>query len=114
MGRSFTVNKTLGFLTLSKQRMRVVVGHGGRLDVSVNVTQPARLTVTVRNAAGAVRRILHSGDVGRGRLTWRWDGRNKWGGVVWSGLYTVSVRARNALGAISLRKHVRVVRIRPS
>jgi phosphodiester glycosidase/flagellar hook capping protein FlgD len=114
MGRSFTVNKTLGFLTLSKQRMRVVVGHGGRLDVSVNVTQPARLTVTVRNAAGAVRRVLHSGDVGRGRLSWRWDGRNKWGGVVWSGLYTVSVRARNALGAVSLRKHVRVVRIRPS
>jgi hypothetical protein len=112
MARRFTVDKTLGFLTLSKERMRVVRGRGGRLDVSVSVTRPAALTVRVRNASGALTRTLHSGDVRAGRLTWRWDGRNEAGRVVRSGRYTVRVRARSALGVISLRKSLRVVRIR--
>lgn len=114
MERSFVVNKTLGFLTLSKERMRVVVGRGGRLDASVNVTRPARLAVGVRNAAGVLKRTLFSGDIGRGRHSWRWDGRNSAGRVVRSGLFTVTVRARNAIGRVSLRKSVRVVRVRPS
>ena len=114
MERAFTVNKTLGFLTLSKERMRVVAGRGGRLDVSVNVTRAARLAVVVRNAAGVRRRTLFSGDVGRGRPSWRWDGRNDAGRVVRSGVYTVTVRAVNAIGAVSLRKAVRVVRVRAS
>jgi hypothetical protein len=114
MERAFKVNKTLGFLALSKERMRVVVGWGGRLDASVSVTRPARLTVTVRNAVGVRKRGLFSGDVRRGRYSWRWDGRNDDGRVVRSGRYTVNVRARNELGAVSLRKSVRVVRVRVS
>lgn len=111
MGRGFMVNKTLGFLTLSKERMRVVAGRGGRLDVSVRVTRPARVAVTILNPAGALRRTLFSGDVAPGWLSWRWNGRNDGSEVVRSGLFTVRVRARNTLGAVSLRKQVRVVRV---
>jgi Phosphodiester glycosidase/FlgD Ig-like domain len=114
MARVFTVNRTLGFLELSKERMRVVVGRGGRLDASVNVTRASRLSVVVRNGAGVRTRTLFSGDVARGRHSWRWNGRNEAGRVVRSGTYTVRVRARNTIGTVSLRESVRVVRVRPA
>jgi hypothetical protein len=111
MTRRFTVNKTLGFLTLSKELVRLYPRRGGRLDVSVVVTRPARLGVTVRNAAGTLKRTLFRGDVGPGTHVWRWNGWNDSGGLVRSGTYTVRVKGANALGAVALSKRVRVVRV---
>jgi flagellar hook assembly protein FlgD len=109
MRRSFVVNKTLGFLRLSKTRMRVVRGRGGRLDVSVALTRRSRVAITVRNSAGRrIRRIAR--EMAPGTVGWRWDGRRGSGSVVRSGRYTVHVRARNRLGTVGLVRAVRVVR----
>jgi flagellar hook assembly protein FlgD len=108
MARAFTVNKTIGHLRLSKERMRVRKKHGGRLSASVALTRPAKLVVTVGKSSG--RRVLFRGDAKPGVRSWRWDGRNKRGGVVSSGRHTVRVEARNELGPVALSKPVRVVR----
>ncbi|MGH2995025.1 MAG: phosphodiester glycosidase family protein [Gaiellaceae bacterium] len=111
MTRRFTVNKTLGFLSLSKERMRVYPRRGGMLDVSVVLTRPAHVSVTVRNAAGVLKRTLFQGEAGAGTLAWRWNGRNASGAVVRTGTYTIRVKATNALGAVALSKRVRVIRV---
>ena len=109
MRRSFVVNKTLGFLRLSKTRMRVVRRRGGRLDVSVALTRRSRVAITVRNSAGGrVRRLAR--ELAPGTVRWTWDGRRGSGSVVRGGTYTVHVRARNRLGTVALVRPVRVVR----
>jgi hypothetical protein len=109
MRRSFLVNKTLGFLRLSKTRMRVVRGRGGRLDVSVVLTRRSRVAITVRNSAGRrVRKLAR--ELAPGTVGWTWDGRRGSGSVVTGGRYTVRVRARNKLGTVALARSVRVVR----
>lgn len=108
MQRAFTVNKTIGHLRLSKERLRVTKKRGGSLGGSVAVTRPAKLVVSVGKSWG--RRVLFRGDAKPGVRTWRWDGRNKRGVVVPSGRYTVRVEAENELGAVALSKPVRVVR----
>jgi flagellar hook assembly protein FlgD len=109
MRRSFVVNKTLGFLRLSKTRMRVVRRRGGRLDVSVALTRRSRVAITVRNSAGRrVRRLAR--ELAPATVRWTWDGRRGSGSVVRGGTYTVHVRARNELGTVALARPVRVVR----
>jgi len=110
MARAFIVNRTLGHLRLSKERMRVVSGKGGRLAIAVNVTRRANVNVSVRSASGRVIRVLQRGEIGRGGHAWRWAGRNALRKVVPSGTYTVRVTARNTLGTVALAKAVRVVR----
>ena len=55
-------------------------------------------------------RVLHRGELGRGKHAWRWSGRNASRKVVPGGTYTVRVTARNGLGTVALAKAVRVVR----
>jgi len=104
------VNKTLGFLRLSNERMRVVARRGGRLWVSARLTRRARLAVTVRSSTGAIRRVLFSGTKSRGAHSWLWNGRGRGGNVVPGGVYAIGVRATNELGSVRLRQKVRVVR----
>jgi hypothetical protein len=111
MVRRFVVNKTLGHLRLSKTRMRVVRGSGGRLGVSVVLTRRSSLRVAVRNSAGQLVRVLASrAEQLPGTLGWRWDGRNRGGFVVRGGIYRIRATATNSLGTISLVRAVRVVR----
>lgn len=112
MVRGFAVNKTLGFLRLTKARMRVVAGKGGRLVVSARLTRRARLSTTVRSSTGAVRRVLFSGVAYRGAHSWVWNGRSRRGKVLRRGVYAIDVRATNELGSVRLRQKVRVVRAR--
>jgi hypothetical protein len=110
MTRSFKVNKTLGFLRLSKERLRAAAGSAGRLTVSARLTRRATLSVRVRAGDGRTRRVLHSGETGAGSHAWVWNGRGANGVLVRSGVYTIEVRAVNGLGAVTLRDTVRVVR----
>lgn len=112
MRQVFVVNRTLGHLRLSKERMRVRVGRGGRLDASAALTRQATVRVTVRSRSGRVVRVLFRGSAGRGRHTWRWNGRNSANRVVRTGTYSVVVTARNSLGAVTLADSVRVTRVR--
>jgi Phosphodiester glycosidase len=111
MERSFRVNTTLGHLRLSRSRMWVRPRRGGRLVASVSLTRTARLEVAVLAADGRVRRVLFRGERGAARHAWRWDGRAGAGRVVKAGIYTIRVTARNELGAVSLRRSVRVIRV---
>jgi len=111
MERIFRVNRTLGFLRLSRERMRVAPGQGGRLSASVVLTRRARLVVSVLTANGQVRRVLFRGELGPGRHAWQWDGRNAGGRVVEGGTYAIRVTATNGLGSVSLRDTVRVLRM---
>ena len=111
MERRFVVNRTLGHLRLSKERMQVVLGRGGRLGISAILTRRSSVDVAVRSASGRVVRFLHRGGLGPGRHAWRWSGRNGLRRVVPSGTYTVLVRAHNGLGTVALAKAVRVVRV---
>jgi len=110
MERRLRVNRTLGHLRLSKARMRVVAGRGGRLGISAVLTRRSNVEVTVRSASGRVARTLFRGEMGAGKHAWRWSGRDASRKVVPSGAYTVRVIARNGLGAVALAKAVRVVR----
>jgi hypothetical protein len=109
MRRSFVVNKTLGFLTLSKTRMRVARRRGGRLDVSFVLTRRSRVVISVRRSTGGrVRRLARV--LAPGTVAWTWDGRRASGSVVRRGRYVVRVRARNELGTVALARSFRVVR----
>jgi Phosphodiester glycosidase/FlgD Ig-like domain len=109
MRRSFVVNNTLGFLRLSKTRMRVVRHRGGRLDVSFVLTRRSRVAISVRSSTGRrVRRLAR--ELAPATVGWTWDGRRANGSVVRGGRYTVRVRARNKLGTVALARSVRVVR----
>lgn len=109
MVRTFKVNRTLGHLRLSRAPVRVRSPVAGRLGISVRVTRPARLEVAVLGADGKVRRTVFAGDVVPGTKRWRWNARTSSGRVAPPGTYTVRVTARNELGAISLRRPVRVL-----
>jgi len=113
MARAFRVNKTLGHLRLSRQTMRVHPRRGGGLGISVNVTRRARVNVVVLGSDGRIRRALFRGELEPARHAWRWGGRTGGGAVVRSGTFVVRVTARNRLGAVALRRSVRVVRTTP-
>ncbi len=113
MVRSFVVNRTLGFLRLSKQRMIVYPRRGGRLVASFNLTNPSGVTVTVLNGQGrAVRLLASQSSVQPARVAVLWDGRRSNGTVVGSGSYTIRITARNGLGRVSLERSVHVRRVR--
>ncbi len=111
MDRGFTVNKTLGHLRLTDKQVRLTPGRSTRLGVSVTLTRSARLDVLVLGASGRVRRVLFRGERGRGQYTWRWDGRTAGGRLAKSGIFTIRVVAHNQIGAVSLQRSVRVVRM---
>jgi hypothetical protein len=108
--RRFLVNRTLGHLRLSKERMRVVPRRGGRLGISAILTRRSAVEVSVRSGSGRLVRMLYRGGLGSGQHVWRWSGRTASGRVVPSGTYTIRVIARNGLGTVGLAKAVRVVR----
>ncbi|HXV34751.1 MAG TPA: phosphodiester glycosidase family protein [Gaiellaceae bacterium] len=109
MVRQFKVNKTLGHLRLSRAPVRVRPPTAGRLDISVRLTRSARLTVAVLGTDGKVRRTVFAGEAAPGTKRWRWNARTGSGRVAPPGSYVVRVTARNEIGAVSLRRPVRVL-----
>jgi Phosphodiester glycosidase/FlgD Ig-like domain len=109
MERVFVVNNTLGYLRVSKTRMAVSPGTGGRLLVSVRLAHDAKLTFLVRNRYGRTVRQLYSGVLSPGMYGVVWNGKNDAGRVVAPGTYTVRAVARNELGRVALQRRVLVV-----
>jgi hypothetical protein len=111
MDRTFTVNKTLGFLTLSKTLMHPAVARGGRLGIAFRLARSANVAVTIRRPGGRlVRRLLTQSGLAPGAYKLFWNARNGAGNVVRNGTYVVHVRATNTIGTVSLTKSVRVIR----
>ena len=112
MTRSFKVNRTLGHLRLSRERLRVVPRRNGRVFISAVLTRRAKVGVVVLTRGGQVRRVVFQGDRGRGKHVWSWNGRRAAGVAVPSGTYVIRVRATNSLGTVTLRDTIRVIRAR--
>jgi hypothetical protein len=113
MERRFRLNKTLGFVTLSKSVMRVRRGAGGRLRVGFRLAHTADVKVTISRRGGRlVRTIAARADLRPGGYAVIWNGRNASGRVVRSGNFVASVQARNVLGRVVQSKSFVVRRVR--
>ena len=109
--RRFRVNETLGFLELSARRLTLTRKRGGTLELSFEVAHEARVRVNVEDALGnGVRSLFGSLFQAPGEVVLRWNGRNGRGKVVPGGVYTIRVRATNALGTVELTETVTVKR----
>jgi hypothetical protein len=111
MERSFSVNNTLGFLTLSKTTMHPDPRRGGRLRIGFRLKHAADVSVTIRRSSGRLVRILVPAQMlAPGGYAVIWNARNGSGDVVRNGTYFVRVRAINDLGSVVLGKSVVVRR----
>jgi hypothetical protein len=112
MERRFRVNKTLGFLTLSKSVMRVRRGVGGHLRVGFQLAHTADVKVFISKPSGRLVRTLASqAGLQPGGYAVIWNGRNGSGRVVRSGTFVATVRATNSLGRVALAKRFLVRRV---
>jgi hypothetical protein len=112
MERQFRVNKTLGFLTLSKSVMRVRRGVGGHLRIGFQLAHTADVKVTISKPSGRLVRILTSRTgLPPGGYAVIWNGRNGSGSVVRSGSFVATVRATNGLGRVALARRFLVRRV---
>ena len=110
MTRSFKVNRTLGHLRLSRERLTVIPRRTTRVFVSAVLKRQATVGVAVLTRSGQVRKILYRGARGRGKHVWSWDGRRTAGVLVPGGTYVIRIRATNTFGTVTLSDTIRVVR----
>ena len=101
--RLFWVNKTLGFLRVSPQPLRVTQ-RGGSLVVTGRLANAAQVEATIETKTGVVVRRLPRRSVPAGALRLVWDGRTGTGRPVHSGTYVVRVVARNAFGPVEVSR----------
>jgi hypothetical protein len=110
MNRPFRVNRTLGFLRLSRDSARIARLKRAPLRVSLVLAHRAQLSVRVLSSAGKVRRVLFRGEARRGRHLWRWNGKDAEGKPVGRGTYAIRATATNGLGTVVLADAIRLVR----
>lgn len=110
MERVFFVNNTLGYLRVSKTRMAVSAGTGGRVLISVALARDAELRFSVRNSSGTIVRHIYSGALTPGTYGVVWNGKTDSGRVVPSGTYTIRADAHNELGRVALKRSLVVVK----
>ena len=113
MERRFRLNRTLGYVTLSKSLMRVRRHAGGRLRVGFQLAHAADVKVTISRRSGQLVRTLAAiSDLGAGGYAVIWNGRNASGRVVRSGRFVATVQAKNVLGRVTQAKGFAVRRVR--
>src|SRR5436190_19126585 len=98
--RTFTVDKTLGF---------VRVGRNAR-TVRFTLTRPASIRVTVADRYIGTLRTVARGQRPAGPVTARWNGKDGRGKRVAPGSYTVHVTATSTIGASQVGVPVRIGR----
>jgi hypothetical protein len=112
MQRRFRLNNTLGYMTLSKEVMRVRERVGGRIRIGFRLAHTADVLVRIRKPSGRiVRRLVAQSGLGSGGYAVIWNGKNDADRVVRSGRFVARVRAENSLGAIAITKRFVVRRV---
>jgi hypothetical protein len=112
MERRFHVNKTLGYVSVSKSVMPVRRHRGGRQRVGFRLAHAATVTVTISRLHGrVVRTLVHRSSLSRGGYAVIWNGRTDAGSVVRSGRFVATVHAANTLGRIAQPRRFRVRRL---
>jgi hypothetical protein len=101
--QAFTVDNTLGSLTVTPARLSLRSGGGQKLTIRAEVTRAATLTAIIETRAGARVRVLTTKTPGPGPVTLQWDGTILGGRLfAYSGSYIVRLRARSAIGVVEL------------
>jgi hypothetical protein len=108
--RTFALNNTLGFLSVSPTRAVVRRNRGGRVTIGFQLTRPARVSVEITSKTGQLLRVVRSAQVPAGKVLATWDGRYPNKRVVFSGTYVAKVTATNAVGRAELARAFRVRR----
>ena len=108
--RSFSLNNTLGFISVQPSRMTVGRKRGGRLLIGFTLTRPARVSVTITSKTGQLLRVVRNFNARAGKTVVLWNGKYPNGKPVFSGTYVASVVATNSVGRAELARSFRVRR----
>lgn len=99
--RLFSLNRTLGGLSVAPAVLPVGNGTGGALRATFTLTRPARVTATVETTTGAVLATPARASLGVGPSTVTWNGAVGTG-FAYSGRYVLRVTAENEIGKMDL------------
>ena len=111
--RAFSVNNTLGRLSLSARALNLSPKRAtASLGIQFQLAHTAQLHVVVQRAGGAAVRTLYASSHDPGAVSASWDGRDGRGVLVGAGTYVVRVTASNSLGSVGLTGTVAVKRSR--
>lgn len=91
--RSFTLDRTLGFLRVSKTARRI----------SFTLARDAKVRVTIETPWGGILRTVTAGPRAAGVVSVAWSGRDGRGKRVGRGAYVVHVAATSTIGVSELR-----------
>jgi hypothetical protein len=108
--RAFTLNNTLGFVTVRPLRAVVSRRRGGRVTIGFRLTRPARISVSITSKTGQLLRVVRNANASAGDVNAVWDGRYPNGKTVFSGTYVARVTAINSAGRSELARSFRVRR----
>jgi hypothetical protein len=98
--RSFTLDRTLGFLRVSN----------GAIGVAFTLMRDAKVRVTIETRSGGILRTIATGSRPAGPVTASWNGRDGRGKRVRRGSYVVHVAATSPVGLSELRAPLRIRR----
>lgn len=110
--RVFSLNNTLGFITVQPLRMTVRKKRGGRLSIGFTLTRPARVNVMITSRTGQLLRVVRNANAPAGKVVVLWNGKYPNGKPVFSGTYVAKVVATNSVGRAELARSFQVRRAR--
>jgi flagellar hook assembly protein FlgD len=108
--RRFSLNNTLGYITVQPLRAVVHRRRGGRVTIGFQLTRPARVSITITSKTGQLLRVVRNAQAGAGRVAAIWDGKYPNGKPVFSGTYVAKVTATSSAGRADLARSFRVRR----
>jgi Phosphodiester glycosidase/FlgD Ig-like domain len=108
--RSFSLNNTLGFISVQPTRLTVRRKRGGRLLIGFRLTRAARVNVMITSKTGQLLRVVRNFNAQAGTVSVLWNGKYPNGKPVFSGTYVARVVATNRVGRAELARSFRVRR----
>jgi Phosphodiester glycosidase/FlgD Ig-like domain len=108
--RAFTLNNTLGFLSVSPTRAFVTRARGARIAIRFRLARAARVNVAITSKTGQVLRVVRNAGAPAGDVIVFWNARYRNGKVVFSGNYVARVTATSSAGQVELNRSFRVRR----
>lgn len=108
--RTFSLNNTLGFITVQPLNAIVRKNRGGRVAIGFQLTRAARVSISITSKTGQLLRVIRNANAPAGRVLAFWDGRYPNKRVVFSGTYVAHVTATNSAGTAELNRSFRVRR----
>jgi hypothetical protein len=102
--RSFWLNDTLGFMSVSPRSVRLRAKTRTAVVARFKLAAPARVTASIFTRSGILVRRLPSKNLGAGPRALAWNGRFQNGHLVYGGSYVFKVFAQNAYGPVDLNR----------